>query len=172
MLPLLLLPPQGEDSLYSSPAVPVWSPYHKRQFSTNFPSVSPSHRLQLFTNCPSVDPFHGVRSFRNRLFQRGSPTGSQVLPATLLQWPPLSTGPQVLPGACSSAGLSTGSQPSLGIHLLWCGVPSAGYWWISAPPWTPMGFRGTACLTIVFITGFRGKISAPHLDHLLPLLLH
>jgi len=47
--------------------------------------VGPFHRLQLFTNCPSVGPSHGVPSFRNRLLQRVSPTGSQALPANLLQ---------------------------------------------------------------------------------------
>jgi len=47
--------------------------------------MSPSHGLQLFTNCPSVGPPHGVQSFRNRLLQRGSPTGSQALPANLLR---------------------------------------------------------------------------------------
>jgi len=31
-------------------------------------------------------------------------------------------GPQVLARACCSAGLPTGSQPPLGIHLLWRGV--------------------------------------------------
>jgi len=36
-------------------------------------------------NCPSVGPSHRVQSFRNRLLQRGSPVGSQVLPANLLQ---------------------------------------------------------------------------------------
>jgi len=47
--------------------------------------MSPSHGLQLFMNCPSVGPFHRVQSFRNTLLQRGSPTGSQALPANLLQ---------------------------------------------------------------------------------------
>jgi len=60
-------------------------PSHGRQFSTNFSNVSPSHGLQLFLNCPSVGPFHGVQSFRNRLLQRGSPTGSQAPSANLLQ---------------------------------------------------------------------------------------
>jgi len=32
-----------------------------------------------------VGPFHRVQSFRNRLVQHGSPTGSQVLPVNLLQ---------------------------------------------------------------------------------------
>jgi len=50
----------------------------------NFSNMSPSHRLQSSMNCPSVGPFHRVQSFRNRLLQHGSPTGSQVLPANLL----------------------------------------------------------------------------------------
>jgi len=57
---------------------------HGRQISTNFSSVSPSRGLQLFTNCPSVGPSHGVPSLRNGLLQRGSPMGSQALPANLL----------------------------------------------------------------------------------------
>jgi len=56
-------------------------------------------------------------------------------------------------------GLPTGSQPPSGIHLLWRGVPSMGYRWRSAPPWTSMGCRGTACLTMVFIMGCKGKLS-------------
>jgi len=51
----------------------------------NCSSVSPCHGLQLFTNCLSMGSSHGVQSFRNRLLQRGSPTGSQALPANLLQ---------------------------------------------------------------------------------------
>jgi len=47
--------------------------------------VNPSHGLQLFTDYASVGPFHGVQSFRNRLLQRGSPTGSPALPANLLR---------------------------------------------------------------------------------------
>jgi len=41
-------------------------------------------RLQLFTNCSSVAPSQGLQSFRNRLLQLGSPTGSQALPTNLL----------------------------------------------------------------------------------------
>ena len=83
-LSLPLLPPQGEDSSHSSPA-PAWGPSHRDQPSMNFSNVSPSHRLQFFTNCSSMGPIHGVQSFKNRLLQRGSPAGSQVLPANLLQ---------------------------------------------------------------------------------------
>jgi len=75
-------------------------------------------------------------------------------------WAPLSMGPQVLPGACSSAGLPRESQLPSGIHLLLCGVPSMGYRWISAPLWTSMGCRGTTCLTMVFITSCKGRLSA------------
>jgi len=44
-----------------------------------------------------------------------------------LEWAPLSTGPQVLAGACSSVGLPRGSQLPSGIHLLCRGVSSMGY---------------------------------------------
>jgi len=79
-----------------------------------------------------------------------------------LAWAPLSTGRQVLPGACSNAGspqghtllqASTcsgmGSLPqAAGGDLLHCG-----------PPWAA---RGTACLTTLFSTGCK-EISAPAL---------
>jgi len=77
-----------------------------------------------------------------------------------LAWAPLSMGLQVLAGACSSAGLPTVSQLPSGIHLLWRGVPSTGYRWRSAPPWTSMGCRGTTCLTMVFIMSCNGRLSA------------
>jgi len=57
--------------------------------------------------------------------------------------------------------LLTGSQPPLGIHLLLCGVPSIGYRWISAPPWTSMDCRRTTCLTMVFIMSCKERLSAP-----------
>jgi len=144
------------DSSHSAPA-PAWGPSYGRQFSTNFSNVSPSRGLQLFMNCPSMGPFHRVQSFRNRLLQHGVPHG-----VTSHQ-------------TCSSVGsslhgssrillehrLPTGSQPPSGIHLLQPGVPSTGYRWRSAPPWTSMGCRGTACPTMVFIVSCKGKVSAP-----------
>jgi len=75
-------------------------------------------------------------------------------------WAPFSTGPQVLPGACSSAGLHMGSQLPSGIHLLRRGVPSTGCRWRSAPPWTLMDCRGTSCRTMVFSTSCKRKLSA------------
>ena len=159
-LSLLLLPPQGEDSSHSSPA-PAWGPSHGRQSSMNFSSVSPSHRLQFFTNCTSVGPFHEVQSFRNRLLQHGSPAGSQVLPANLLQhgllypWGHRSCQEPAPAWASHRVTASFGHPPA----LAW-GPLSRGCRWISAPLWTSMGCRGTACLTMVFPMGCRG-ISAP-----------
>jgi len=100
-----------------------------------------------------MGPFHEVQSFRNRLLQRGSPTGSQALPANLLQHGLLF--PQVLPGACSSTGSPQG-------HSLVRAAPcssmgsSPGCRWGSALAWTFMGCRDTACLTMVYSTGYRG----------------
>lgn len=76
-------PSQGEDTSLSSPP-PAWEPCHGRQFSLKS-NVGASHGLQFFMNCFSLGPFHGTQSFRKRLFQRGSPAGSQVLLANLLQ---------------------------------------------------------------------------------------
>jgi len=64
--------------------------------------------------------------------------------------------------------LAMGSQLTSGIHLLQHGVSSTcssmgsstGYRWISAPLWTSMDCKGTTCLTMVFIIGCKGKISA------------
>ncbi|KAK4813314.1 hypothetical protein QYF61_023989 [Mycteria americana] len=124
--------------------------------SANFSNVSPSHRLQFFTNCSSVGPFHRVQSFRSRLLQRGSPTGSQVLPENLLQHGFLS--PRVHRSCQEPVPVRAShgrSQPPSGIHLLWRGVLH-GLQWRSAPPWTSMGCRGTACFTMVFTRGCRG----------------
>ncbi|KAK4827365.1 hypothetical protein QYF61_017303 [Mycteria americana] len=101
----------------------AWGLFHGRQFSMNFSNVSPSQGLHFFMNCSSVGPFHGVQSFRNRLLQRGSPMGSQVLPANLLQRGLLSPwGPR----SCQEPApvqASHGVTASFGcIHLLWCGV--------------------------------------------------
>jgi len=69
-------------------------------------------------------------------------------------WAPVSMGPQVLPGACSNMGSPWGH--SLLQASTCSGVgSSAGCRWISAPPWTSMGCRGAACLTMVVSTGCR-----------------
>jgi len=64
-------------------------------------------------------------------------------------------GPQVLSEACSSMVSTQGHS------LLWASTRSSmgssvGCRWISAPPWTSMGYRGTTCLTMVFSRGCRG----------------
>jgi len=68
--------------------------------------VPPTGRSPSGTGCSRVGP-HRVTSPASK-------------PA--LAWAPLSTGPQVLAGACSSTGLPTGSQLPSGIPLLWCWV--------------------------------------------------
>lgn len=50
-----------------------------------FSNISPSHELHFLTNSSGMGPFHGVQSLRNELLQQGSPVGSKVLPANLLQ---------------------------------------------------------------------------------------
>jgi len=101
-----------------------------------------------------------VQSFRNRLLQCGSPMGSQALPVNLLQVGLLSPWVRGPGRSLLQHRLHLGSQPPAGIHLLQCVVPSTGCRWISAPPWSSLGCRGTTCLTTVFIMNFRGKVSA------------
>ena len=143
-------------SSHSAPA-PVWGP---------------SHGTQSSMNCPSVGPFHGVQSFRNRLLQRGSPMGSQALPANLLQCGLLSpwvrrswqepAPAQGSPGGHSFLQASTcsgmGSLPwAAGGYLLHCGPPcSAG----GQPPspWSSSWAAGKSLLWC--------------LEHLLALHLH
>jgi len=108
----------------------------------------------VLTNCSRVDLYPGVQSFRNRLFQHGPPTRSQVLPVNL------SSVDSCLHGSTGPAR-STGCP--WGHSLLWI---STGLWssmgcrWRSVPLWTSMGCSGTTCLTMVLSTGCRG-ICAP-----------
>jgi len=131
----------------------------------------PSHGLQLFTSCPSVGPFHGVQSFRNSLLQRGSPMGSQVLPANLLQHGLLSPWGH---GSCQEPApawaahgvtasfrhppdLVWGSPRATGGDLLHCGPP----WAAGAQPASPWSAPQAA-----------GEPLLWRLEHLLPFLLH
>jgi len=70
-------------------------------------------------------------------------------------WAPLSTGPQVLPGACCSMGSPWGHCLLL-VSTCCCVGSSTGRRWISAPPWISMGCRVTAGLTTVFSMNCRG----------------
>ena len=92
------------------------------------------HKLLQRESFPQAAALH-------KLLQRGSPRGHKP-------------GQQTCSGLGSSLhgaagpgrsllqhGLPTGSQPPLGIPLLWCGVPSTGCRWRSAPLWTSMGCR-------------------------------
>ncbi|KAK4818526.1 hypothetical protein QYF61_014362 [Mycteria americana] len=121
-------------------------------------------------NCSSVGPFHGVQSFRNRLLQRGSPVGSQVLPANLLQCgllsPRVHRSCQEPAPAWASHGVtvSFGCTPAPAWGPPWPAVDICstvglhGLQWISAPPWASMGCRGTACLTTAFTSGCKGSL--------------
>jgi len=121
---------------------PRLDPSHRRQLSANFSNVSPSQGLQFFTNSYNVGPFHGVQSFRNRLLQRGSPTGSQAMPANLL-WHGLLS-PQVHRSwqepapAQASYGVTASFRHTSA--LAW-GLPWAagGYLLHSGPPWAAGG---------------------------------
>ena len=122
------------------------------------PSVSPSHGLQLFTNCLSVGPF-----------PRGAVLQEQAAPAWVphrvtspaskpaLAWAPLSMGPQVLAGACSSTGSPQG-------HSLLQASTCSGVGSLPQAIGGDLlhhGCRGTTCLTTVFITSCKGRVSAP-----------
>jgi len=95
--------PSSWAQLYSDFSLPPLSERHRGQGmwavissshvvtaapSSSHSSLAPvwgsSHGRQFFMNCSSLGPSHGVQSFRNRLLQRESPTGSQALPANLL----------------------------------------------------------------------------------------
>ena len=93
-------------------------------------------------DCSSVGPPRGHKPCQQTCFGVGSSLHR-------------ATGPQVLPGACSSAGFPRGHSV---LRASTCsGVGSStGCRWISAPPRTSMGCRGTACRTMVFTTGCRG----------------
>jgi len=158
MLSLLLLPPHGQDFSHSSPA-PVWGPSHGRQSYTNHSNVRTSHWLQFFMNSSVWVPF-----------TRCSPSGTDCCSVG----PPWHLKPcqQTCSSMCSSLHGSTGrtksllkcrlpmgSQPPLGIHLLWCSVLHGLQVDISVPLWTSKGCRGTTCLTMVFFMGCR-RISA------------
>ena len=89
------------------------------------------------TGCSSMGPPQGHKPCQQTCSRVGSSFHGATGPArSLLQ--------------CK---LPKGSQPASGILL--CGY-SLSCRWISAPPWVSMGCRGTACLTMVFITGCRG----------------
>jgi len=148
-------------------------------FLTLFPcsSVRSLSRETVFHKLPQHESFPQVTAL-HKLPQRGSfPQGAVLQEQAAPAWvphgvtspaskpapaqAPLSTGLQVLAGACSS--MRSPRSHSL-LQTSTCsgiGVPSMGYRSISGPPWTSMGFRGTTCLTIVFVTSCKGILTAP-----------
>jgi len=114
-----------------------------------------------------VSPSHRLQSFRSRLLQRGSPKGSQALPANLLQHGLLSMGPQVLAGACTRTGSS----------LLWAHPPAL----VWSPPWAAGGYllpygppwaAGAQPDSPWSLPQAAGEPLLRRLEHLFPLLLH
>jgi len=81
----------------------------------------------------------------------------------------------VLPMGCSPSGTGCSSMGAPWGHSLLqastCSrvesLPQA-VGWISAPLWTSMDCRGTTCLTMVFTTICKGRLSVPTFGHLLP----
>jgi len=146
--------PSGDNSSHSAPApARAWETvFHKLS------NASPSHGLQLFTNCPSMGPSPRVQSFRNRLLQHGSPWGHQPCQQTC------SGVGSSLPGSAGSGRslpLSTGSQLPSGIPLLQPWGPFHGLQVEICSTVDLHGMQGTACLTMVFITSCKGRVSAP-----------
>jgi len=169
-LSLLLLPPQREDSSHSS-AAPAWGPSDRRQSSMNFSCLSPSHGLQLFTNVPSVGPSYGVPTFRNRLLQRGSPTGSQTLPANLFPHGFLS--PQIHRSCQEPAPARPLHRVTASFRhrpaLAWCPPwAEGGYLLHRGPPWAAGGQPASPGTS----PKVAGESVFQHLEHLLSLLLH
>ena len=117
---------------------------------------SSSQTAAAFFPCVlSTCPFHGVQSFRNQLLQLELPTRSQTLPANLLQCGLLS--PQV-PRSCQQPAPA---PPTLGTSTCSSMGSSTGCHWICALPWTSMGCRATACLTMAFtsvLTRLQGRL--------------
>ena len=70
---------------------------------------------------------------------------------------PLSTGPEVLAGACSSTDFPCGhSLLRASICSSMGSFPACR--WISAPLWSSMGFRGTTCLTMSLLHRLQGNL--------------
>jgi len=107
----------GEDSSHSSP-VPVRGPSHGRQSSLNFSNVSPSHRLQFFTNCSNTGPSYQKQAAPLWVCHGVTSPASKPAPA----WTSLSPQGRTSCQESAPCRVSMGSQPTLGIHLLWCGV--------------------------------------------------
>ncbi|KAK4827202.1 hypothetical protein QYF61_015230 [Mycteria americana] len=116
----------------------AWGPSHGRQYSTNFSNMGPSHRLQFSMNCSSMGPFHGC-----------SPSGTDCSSMGPLQCDRTCQKPapaRALHGVTASVRR---------IHLLQRGVLHG----LQVDIFSTMdlhGLQGTACLSMVFTTGFRG----------------
>lgn len=170
MLSLLLLPPQGKDSSWSSPA-PLSGPSQQRQFSKNFFNISPSHGLSSLQTAPEWVLSTACSPLGLGCSSNGSPAGSTVLPENLLQCG------LFLPRGQKSSQEPAAAQSSHGVTSFFQAFTfssrgsSMGCRWISATLWISMGFTGTPA------SSWSGPWAAgesllQHLEHLLPFLVH
>ena len=142
---------------HSSPA-PMWGPSHRRQSAMNFSNVAPSHRLAVLhklLQCGSL-PWGAV------LQEQAAParvphgvTSPASNPAPV--WAPLSMGPQVLPGACSSTGSPWG-RSFLGASTC-CSVDL-------------LGLQGHRLPHHGLLQGLQGNLCSSTWSTSFPLLLH
>ena len=134
--------------------------------------MCPSHGLQLFKNCSSTVLSIGCSPSGMDCSGRGPPVGHWSCQRTCctVGFSPWATGPV---RSLLQHGLSMGSQPPSGIHLLRREVPSTGYRWRSAPSWSSMDCRGTTCRTMVFHHELQRKTLCSGISSTSsPLLLH
>jgi len=148
--------PHRVTSPASKPA-PAWAPLstgpHVLPRACSNAGSPQGYNLLHTSTCSGVRPFHRVQSFGNRLLQRESPMGSQVLPGNLLRHGLLSL--HGATGACSSMGFPR-DHSLLQAHT-GSSMGSFTSCRLSAPLRSSMGYKGTACITMVFMTGCSGK---------------
>lgn len=104
--------------------------------------------------------FHRVQSLRNTQLQRGSPTGSQVLPEILFLRGPLSIGCAAPARSPIWYGLSMGCRLLQGTSTCSGVGSSRGCGWISALGGCPEAIRGHLASPTIY-TMVCGGISAP-----------
>ena len=118
----------------------------------------PPHAPLLMLSVGSLPQGH--RSCQQTCSSMGSsPRGHRCCWEAAPAWAPLH-GATAADRSLLQHGLSMGSQLPSGTSTCSNVGSSMGCRWMSAPPWTSMGCRGTTCLTMAFTTGCKG-ISAP-----------
>jgi len=124
-------------------------------------SLSQETVLRKLLQETPLSPSHRVQVLQEQAAPVWVPHGTQALPANLLQCGLLSFHEPKGPArSLLQRGLSTGSQLPLGICLLRYGVLHR----LQVDICSTMdlhGLQGDTCLTMVFITRSKGRLSAP-----------